>query len=189
MQPPVLENIFTRRSIRRYLPKPLPREILEQIVKAGTYAPSARNSQPWHFTVVTSPGRIDRITEELKAAVARMPQNHYKDFVGAASYSVNFRNAPVFIIVSGDAGASIMIEADCALALGNMFLAAHALGVGSCWVNQLGPIGDEPGFRAHLTALGFPESHRVIGGLALGRPDGPRPPAPPRRSGRINVVS
>ncbi|MDR2054672.1 MAG: nitroreductase [Desulfovibrio sp.] len=189
MKEHVLENILTRRSIRRYQRRPVPREILEQIIEAGSYAPSARNSQPWHFTVVTDPERIARVTAELKAAVLRMPQNPYKDFVGAASYSVNFHNAPVFIIVSGNTEASGMVESDCALALGTMFLAAHALGIGSCWVNQLGSACAEPGFRAFLTELGVPPHNYVYGSGAFGFAEGEPPAAPPRREGVISYIS
>jgi nitroreductase len=188
MKEHVLTNILTRRSIRRYLRRPVPRGILERIIEAGSYAPSARNSQPWHFTVVAAPERIARVTEELKAAVLRMPQNPYKNFVGAAAYSVNFHDAPVFIIVSGNPEASSMVESDCALALGTMFLAAHALGIGSCWVNQLGSACNEPGFRAFLTELGVPPSNYVYGSGAFGFAGGEPPAAPRRREGTVNCI-
>jgi nitroreductase len=185
----VLNNLRTRRSIRKYEPRPVPGEILEKIVEAGLYAPSARNSQPWHFAVVTGPERLAGITAELRAAVARMPENPYKSFVGAPSYSVNFHNAAAFIIVSADPAASPVVEADCALALGNMFLAAHALGIGSCWVNQLGSACGEPGFRALLTRLGVPEKNRVYGSGAFGFAAGEHPKAPPRRGGTVIYVT
>jgi nitroreductase len=189
MEEVVLNALRARRSIRKYAPKPVPPEILKKIIEAGLYAPSARNSQPWHFTVVTGIDRLAGITAELKAAVARMPENPYKNFVGADSYSVNFHNAAAFIIVSADPAASPVVEADCALALGNMFLAAHALGIGSCWVNQLGSACCEPGFRALLTQLGVPEKNRVYGSGAFGYAEGEHPKAPPRREGTVTYVT
>jgi nitroreductase len=185
MQEAVLKNILTRRSIRKFQPGPIPRESLEKIVEAGLYAPSARNSQPWHLTVVGGRDRLARITAELKAAVARTPESPYKELVGSAAYSVNFGNAPVFIIVSAAPNASPMVAADCTLALGTMFLAAHALGIGSCWVNQLGNTCDEPGFRSFLTQLGVPAQNRIYGCGAFGFAEGQHPAAPPRREGKV----
>lgn len=57
---------------------------------------------------------------------------------------------------------------DCACALENIFLAAKSLGIGSCWINQLGQTCDDPDVRAFLTKLGVPESHKVYGCAALG---------------------
>jgi hypothetical protein len=184
----VLKNIVTRRSIREFRTTPIPRESLEKIVEAGLYAPSARNSQPWHLTVVAGLERLARITAELKAAVARMPANPYRDFVGSASYAVNYGNAPAFIIVSAAPDASPVVVADCALVLGNMFLAAHALGIGSCWINQLGSACDEPGFRSFLTQLGVPAKNHIYGCGAFGLAAGDHPAAPPRKEGNVTYV-
>ena len=57
---------------------------------------------------------------------------------------------------------------DCACAMQNIFLAAKSLGIGSCWINQLGQTCDDPDVRAFLTKLGIPENHRVYGCAALG---------------------
>jgi nitroreductase len=78
-----------------------------------------------------------------------------------------------------------MAASDCALALGNMFLAAHALGIGSCWVNQLGSACGEPGFRAFLTELGVPPGNYVYGGAAFGHAAGGLPEAPARKEGAV----
>ena len=77
---------------------------------------------------------------------------------------------------------------DGSLVLGNILLAAYALGLGACWVNQLGAVCEEPGFRSYLTSLGFPETHLVIGSAAVGYPAGPHPKAHSRKPGQINVV-
>ncbi len=184
----VLKAIAERRSIRKYLPKPLPDGDLDRIVEAGLWAPSARNRQPWHLTVVTGLERISRVTAELKAAVARMPDNPYQGMVGAEAYTVNFHNAPVFIIVSADPQTSPLAAADCALVLQNIFLAAHSLGIGSCWVNQLGSACDEAGFRAFITELGVPEGHHIYGCTALGYADGPAPVPPARKKGAVSYA-
>ena len=60
---------------------------------------------------------------------------------------------------------------DCACAIENMFLAAHSLGIGSCWINQLGTTCDDPEVRAFITSLGVPENHKGYGCVALGYAD------------------
>lgn len=183
----VLRAIRTRRSIRKFQAKVPSRAEIEKIVEAGLWAPSARNKQPWHLTVITGLERIARITNELKAAVARMPENPYKAFVGNDAYTVNY-HAPVFIIVSADPDAAPLAPADCALVLGNMFLAAHSLGIGSCWINQLGSACPDPGFRSLLTELGVPAANRVFGCGTFGYAEGDAPQAPARKENAVNYV-
>jgi nitroreductase len=184
----ILDNIHDRRSIRKYQDKPVPREILEQIIEAGLWAPSALNRQPWHLTVVQGCAHIDHINTELKAAVERMPENRYKAFVGNDAYHVSYK-APVLIIVSADPALSLMGAADCACVLQNIFLAAHFLGIGSCWINQLGSVCAEAGFRAFLDTLSVPPGNYIHGAAALGYAAGDADrKAPPRKEGTVNWV-
>lgn len=75
--------------------------------------------------------------------------------------------APTLVIVSNEP-TQWWAAMDCACALENIFLAAKSLGIGSCWINQLGQTCDDPDVRAFLTKLGVPESHKVYGCAALG---------------------
>lgn len=181
----VLKAIKERRSVRKFLPRPVPGEDLERIVEAGLWAPSARNNQPWHLTVITGLDRMGDMTRELKEAVARMPENPYKSFVGAEGYTVSY-HAPAFVIVSANPAAAPLAAADCSLVLQNMFLAAHSLGIASCWINQLGSACADPGFRAFITCLGVPEDHHIYGCAALGYADGPAPAPPARKQGTVS---
>ena len=61
----IIRNILTRRSIRKYRPDPVAKEILDQILQAGLYAPSARNKQPWHLTAVSGQAPLARLTAEV----------------------------------------------------------------------------------------------------------------------------
>ena len=180
-----VSSILKRRSVRRYRPEQLPQAELETILEAGLYAPSARNTQPWHLTVLRGTSVIDELTKEVKTATARMAENPYKERVAADAYTVNF-GAPTFVVVAISTE-SLAPEADAALVLGNMFIAAHSLGIGSCWINQLNPLNDEPGFRAHLTKLGVPEGYRIYGCACFGYPES-TPEASPRQQGTVNVV-
>jgi nitroreductase len=74
------------------------------------------------------------------------------------------------------------------LLLGNMFLAAHSLGVGSCWINQLHVLNDEPGLREYMTRLGIPTENRIFGCACFGYADGPVPQASPRKEDCVVFV-
>ncbi|MDR2387271.1 MAG: nitroreductase family protein, partial [Deltaproteobacteria bacterium] len=114
--------------------------------------------------------------------------DRYRDFVSNSSYTINYENAPLFIIVGVNPEVSFFPIHDGTLVLSNIMLAAHGLGLGSCWINQLGAIADEPNFRKYLTGLGFPPSHSLIGSVCVGRVDGQPPRPSPRKKGQISVL-
>jgi nitroreductase len=183
-----LQTILTRRSIRKYKSEQIPSDILKQIIDAGLHAPSAMGRQPWHLVVVRGFDKIAEVDREVKAVTARMPDNPYKEFVGGTNYTINYR-APTFIIVSGNTTLSPRnAPFDCALLFGNMFLAAHSLGVGSCWINQLNVLNDEPGFREYMTRLGIPTENRIFGCACFGYADGQAPQALPRKEDCVVFV-
>lgn len=165
----VLENLLTRRSIRSFTDQPISRENLEQIVKAGTYAPSGRNSQTWQFTVVDCQETIGTIAEAMRQAL------------GAEHYDLYRPTA--LIMVSNDPDNHNGL-ADCACALENIFLAAHSLGIGSCWINQMKDAQKDPKVRELLDKLGVPKNHVVWGTAALGYA-ADTPQAKPRRDGVV----
>ncbi len=141
--------------------------------------------QPWHLVIVRGYEKIAEVNEQVKSATARMPENPYRDYVGSNSYTINY-GAPTFVIVSGDCELSPRNACfDCALLLGNMFLAAHALGVGSCWINQLNVLNDEPDFRDYMTTLGIPLQNRIFGCACFGYANGPARDAAPRKENNV----
>jgi nitroreductase len=183
-----ISEIIERRSVRKYTDKKVPRDMLELIVKAGRFAPSAQNCQAWHFTVIDNMDVIDRITETLKAAAKKDGVNEkLMAKVCNDAYSVNFKSAPVFIIISGDPSSAMPAE-NCALAAGNIMLTAHSLGLGSCWINQLSQGCVIPEFRALLTELGIPSDYKVYSCVCLGYSDG-IVSTPARRDDTVNYVS
>ncbi len=154
----VVENILERRSIRAFEERPVPHEDLEAIVTCGQWAPSAMNRQEWTFVVVEDAEKVQRLAAVMGAAL------------GNDSYTM-YRPAAA-VIVAHAKGAMFGREDD-GCAMQTMFLAAHSLGVGSVWINQLQGICDEPAVRAELTALGVPEDAEVHGIFALGYPAAP----------------
>ena len=184
----VIKALMERRSIRKFLPDPIDERDLQTILTTGTYAPTARNTQAVHATAVVGPEAIAKLNEAVKAATVKPGFDKYKGMVGSPGYTVNYKDAPVFIIVSTDPEASFTPKEDGALMLGNILLAAHALGLGACWINQLGPIDEEPDFRKVLTRLGVPANYRIVGCAAVGYRAGDNPSAPPRKNALFNIV-
>lgn len=114
----MLNTIFNRRSVRKYIDKPVEKEKIEEILKAGMYAPSACNKQPWHFIVCGERHVIDEIRK-------------------IHPYSAMLKEAPLCIIVCGDTELEMvpkMYTVDCSAATQNILLAAKSLDLDSCWL-------------------------------------------------------
>jgi nitroreductase len=147
-----LTAIKTRRSIRKYKNKPVPDEVIDQLLEAGMMAPSAGNEQPWHFIVVKDRAILDKV-----------PTVH--------PYSKMITQATVAILVCGD----IRMERhtgfwvqDCSAATQNILLAAHALGLASVWLGVY-PAGDRIAGISEL--FGLPEYVYPLSLLPIGYPD------------------
>ncbi len=151
----VKEALLTRRSIRKFeTEKNISKEDLETLVEVGRYAPSGMNKQTWHFSVIQSQPMIKRLAEAVKVAAGR-----------AEDYDFYAPNA--MILVSNERDNHLGME-DNACALENIFVMAHALGIGSVWINQFKGICDDPAVRALLRECGIPENHIIYGASALG---------------------
>lgn len=149
----VMKNILTRRSTRAFSKQDIPREELEQILKAAIYAPSGMNRQTWQFTAIVNRDKIQALAKLIEKALERKGYNFYN---------------PSVIVLASNERESGWAKEDNACALENMFLAAHSFGIGSVWINQLKDICDEPEIRNYLQEVGVPESHVVYGIAALG---------------------
>lgn len=165
----VMENIINRKSIRAFTNEPVAIDVLKEIVRAGTYAPSGMNKQTHQFTVIQD----KEIIKKLEKAVEH---NLNKE-----NYSMYGSNT--IILVSDEKDYSNGC-ADCSCALENIFLSATSFGIGSVWINQLKTICDCPEVRAILTSLKIPESHMVWGIAALGYPA--NNPEPKERKSVVN---
>ncbi len=155
--------LLRRRSIRVFRPEPVPPELLEEVLEAARWAPSAGNLQAWEVAVVFDP--------ELRYRLARAALD--QDFIA---------QAPCVLVVSalptrsalryGRRGRELYCLQDAALAAGYLMLAACALGLGTCWVGAF----DEDGVRE---ITGLPRDHRPVAVIPLGFP-AEDPPPPPR---------
>ena len=149
----VIENILTRRSVRAFSEKEISREDLETLVKCALYAPSAKNLQTWKFTVLTQKKDIEALSALIGKVLGREGYDMYK---------------PAALIIPSNTADSPFGRDDNACALENIFLAAHSLGIGSVWINQLNGICDDSEIRKLLTSFEIPENHIVFGMAALG---------------------
>ncbi|MDE7281028.1 MAG: nitroreductase family protein [Ruminiclostridium sp.] len=151
----VIQNILTRRSVRGFTDQPISREDLELIIKAGLYAPSARNFQTWKFTALTKREDIDALAKAIEKVLDRSGYDMYR---------------PAAVIIPSNESDSPYGKEDNACALENIFLAAHSMGIGSVWINQLQGICDKPEIRELLKKWGIPDNHAVYGIAAIGYP-------------------
>jgi nitroreductase len=140
-----LEAIRDRRSIRRYQRKDVSDEKLMQVLEAGRWAPSAHNSQCRRFVVVRD--------EKSRSELAHI-----------ATYGSFLAEAPVAIAVVIDLSLSNHPVEDGAAATQNMLLAAHALGLGSCWIGSYGSAYESGAKRI----LGIPDDKRLLSLISLG---------------------
>ncbi len=170
MKTEVLDMLLTRRSVRAYKPDPVPTALLEEVLRAGTYAPTGGGRQSPVLVAVTDKAARDEISR-LNAAVMGKDTDPYY-------------GAPVLVLALADPASSTWVE-DASCALENMMLAAHALGLGSVWVHREREIFDSEAGKALLRAWGLPETLRGVGSIALGYASGPAPAPAPRKDGYI----
>ena len=171
-----MEAILTRRSTRNYRPDPVAQEKLDRILDAARQAPSGGNNQTCHFIVIRSPRVLGKLVAMTEAAFAKMEiaEDTYASLKHAIAASkkggyVFCYNAPVLIVAANrrDYGNNM---ADCACAIENMMVAANALDLGSCWINQLRWLNEEPSLVEYLQSLGMKENERVYGAVIVGTP-------------------
>ena len=176
---PVLSSIMARRSIRKYLDKPVEHEKLEVIVKCGINAPSGMNRQPWVVRVVEDQKLIVDVNDVYKQENAEQVKRD-KDFKNM------FRNAPTLICVCTPANGGG--ELDAGLLGENMMLAAQAMGLGTCCLG--GPVRflqSNEKCKFFLDRLDIPNGYKLNYILAIGYPD-EQPDAKPRDASKVKYI-
>ena len=171
-----LEAIRTRRSNRKLSPVVPDRELLDTVIEAGRLAPSGSNSQTTHFIVITNQEVLMKLTRAVMAEFAGMEvtEDTYVSIKHAimmsrkGQYAFHYM-APVLIVTANKRGYGNAM-ADSACALENMMIAANALDLGSCWINQLHWLDESEEVRAILEPLGLGQDETITGGLIVGYP-------------------
>jgi len=183
-----IRTIRERRSIRAYQPQQVDDNALQQIVLAGQFAPTAMGLQPWHFTVLQHPEKLEQLQRLCKEVFLHSDNAALREAASRDDYHL-FYHAPTLILVSGDAQATAPMQ-DCVLAMENMLLAATSLGISSCWVHS--PImlcGNAEGASAFTALeLGIPSGYQPYAAAVFGYSAMPLPEAAPRKSDIITIV-
>ena len=171
-----MEAILSRRSTRAFADKLPETALIEKVIEAGRYAPSGGNSQTTHILVITDPVILAELARIVRATFAKMEirEDTYtslKNSINASkrgNYIFHY-NTPVLVVTANKKGYGNAM-ADSACVLENMMIAANALDLGSCWINQLHWLDEDASVREYLYGLGLAEDETVTGGLALGYP-------------------
>lgn len=187
---PVIEAIMKRRSVRSYQARQVPADLVKTIIEAGNEAPSAMNSQPWRFVVIQEESTRQTLlrvakpaAQKLFDALREMNPERFEMIIQRFSELEDpiYYSAPVIIFVIG---AGRYANQSCPLACENMMLAAHSLGLGSCWVG-LGALAAEDPEIKKILELG--DEDTVFGPILIGYPKD-RPERPIKRAPQITWI-
>ena len=168
----VLEKMQTRRSIRRFKSDMLPKDIIEKIVEAGTFAASGMNLQTPVIVAVTN----KEIRDKMSQANAKVMGSDNDPFYGA----------PVVLVVLAEKKGTYVYDGS--LVMGNLMLAAHELGIGSCWIHRAKEVFEQEEWKQWLKSLGLNGEYEGIGNCVLGYVDGEYPDVLPRKENRVYFV-
>jgi len=169
----IIETIHKRRSTRSFTEQQVEDEKLETLLDAAIWAPSGGNNQSWLFTAIQNKNILLELNELVrKGFQSWVPDDDYPAKHSAKSSSQKegynfYYQAPTLIIASNKPNYENAM-ADCALALGNIFLAAQSMGLGSCYINQLRWLRYDSKIRDFLFELGIPKEHIICSSAAIG---------------------
>lgn len=168
-----LENLKTRRSIRAYTDQMPAKELLEKVLEAGTYAPTGKGSQSPIIIAVTDKETRDLLSR-LNAGV-----------MGANNDP--FYGAPAVLVVLADRNCPTYLY-DGSLVMGNLLNAAHAVGLGSCWIHRAKEVFDSPEGKALLKDWGIEGDYEGIGNCIIGYPAQEAPAPKPRKADYVHFI-
>lgn len=171
----VLEKIKERRSIRSFKATPVPKELLEKIAEAGTYAATSMGKQSPKMIVVTNKELRDRLSKINGKIMGR--DEDFDPFYGA----------PAVIVVLAKKSVPAHVY-DGSLVMGNLMLASYDLGLGSCWIHRAKETFETKEGLEILESLGISDDYEGIGNCVIGYTDGDMPRAAKRKSGYVQFV-
>ena len=165
-----MDIILTRRSVKSYRPDMPGREDIDKIIEAGLAAASGRNMQASVIIAVTNKDIRDRLSRDNAAVMGANADPFY--------------GAPCVLVVLAEKTAHTYVY-DGSLTLGTMMLAAHELGLGSCWIHRAKEVMAQPEWQDWIRSLGLTGEYEGIGNLVVGYPDGELPAPKERKEGRV----
>lgn len=161
----LMEIIRQRRSVRSYEARPLPKEVIHDILEAARYAPSARNAQPLEYKVITDKTMIGRLSDGISEA---MKKDGYS-LKAPPNVRLNyFYNAPLLIIITAPRDNTFAVS-DGAIAADNIMLYATSIGLGTCFIGMARLIMRSPEL---MKELNITEDKNIVAAVVCGYPDG-----------------
>jgi nitroreductase len=192
IQNEVLNCIHARRSTRQFQERQIEPAQLETLLDAAIWAPSGGNNQSWLFTAIQNKDILLKVNQLVREGFQHwIPDDDYPGKLGAKTASQKegynfYYHAPTLIIASNKPNYENAM-ADCSLALENIFLAAQSLGLGSCYINQLHWLRNDPGLREYFFEMGIPKEHTICNAAAIGYTVRECKP-PLRKAGTTNII-
>jgi nitroreductase len=181
-----VKSIMERRSVRKYKPQQIMEQELECIINCGLHAPSARNTQNWHFTVIQNIDMISWMNDKIKENMPSEATAYFKEQHGGRDdYSI-FYDAPTLVLVSGETG-DMYTDSNCGYAVQNMCLAAQSLGVASIVIGMASFLFTTSEAEANARKLDVPEGYYPLYVVCFGYAS-VQPEPPERVSGKVNYI-
>lgn len=178
----VIEAIKTRRSVRNYTDVPVKQEVVKELIELAAWAPSASNQQPWGFLVLEGRDYLKELSDKTKKGIRANIDNspelqQYKKMIENESFNI-FHNASTAVAIYGNTDTSWYIY-DCSLAAQNFMLAAHAKGLGTCWIGFAHKTLNTVEFKQKHN---IPEKYELVASFTLGYPAKRVDSGPPRKA-------
>jgi nitroreductase len=171
----VIEAIHERRAVRDYRDETPSESVIRSLIGEAVWAPSGINLQPWCFFVIDDPALLAACSAEAKALMLGQADLHpelvrMREMLAAPQFNI-FYNAPVLVVICSTTPDEMALK-DCCLAAQTLMLAAHAQGLGSCWIGFSEAWLSTPAGKAKL---GIPAEFRPVAPIIVGYPNGPAP--------------
>ena len=184
-----IQNMLSRRSVRAYEDKKIPRAELEAMVAAGKNAPTGMNRQPYYIMVVQDDAVLKEVGEIARFDIRRHPNPDFAKRADDPSFNPTM-GAPCMIFICGGTDELFGFPVtDCALVAMNLMNAARSLGIGSCCLGAYGAAGRDPEGAKMFEKLGVPEGFNVALGIAFGYPkDGEWPEVKERKGDNVGYL-
>ena len=190
------DAIYGRRSVRKYLNKPVPRGLIQEILEGACMAPSGINRQPWYFMAITDQEMLERYLGYMKETFVRFRPTLEKRFSRnpevieeTGNFFTTLGGAPVVILVFllneelKESDNEMTLVQGIGAAIQNLLLMAHDKELACCWTTA--PVVS--GLAEQIHADFAPEKGSLLAAVTLGYPD-QAPKAPPRREGRFDII-
>lgn len=170
----VMQNMITRRSIRDYKSDMVPKDVIDRIVEAGTYAATGMGKQSPIIIAVTNKELRDKLSKKNAEIMGHPDMDP-------------FYGAPVVLIVLANKERPTYLY-DGSLVMGNLMLAAHDEGLGSCWIHRAKEEFESSFGKEILKSLGIEGDYEGIGHCVIGYANGEEPKAAPRKTDYVHYI-